>query len=291
MAIKRKLRMVPGNKKTEELYAEAYETFKAKINKSRFAGVVFDYDGTLVDARKKNDPPTQNIVDKINNLLQNGILVAFATGRGKSIREALTKKYVINKKYWDDVLVGYYNGSEIARLSDEKAPSIKHDEDSKLYCLYNAVKNNEVLKQLKLNYTLRGKQLTIEPLESTPETFLYDLLSNIVSTGFYEGLKVVRSSHSVDVISSETSKLSVVSELKKQLKDGSKILTVGDRGRWPGNDYALLSTDCSLSVDEVSEKIDSCWNLCPAGVKGVQGVAYLLGKMKCENGLISFKSL
>ena len=62
------------------------------------------------------------------------------------------------------------------------------------------------------------------------------------------------------------------------------MLTIGDRGRWPGNDYNLLSTDFSLSVDEVSFSQMSCWNLCMPGECGVQGTLYYLRSIEVENG-------
>ena len=46
------------------------------------------------------------------------------------------------------------------------------------------------------------------------------------------------------------------------------MLIVGDRGRWPGNDYELLREPYSLGVDEVSVDPSTCWNLASPGQRG-----------------------
>jgi len=64
------------------------------------------------------------------------------------------------------------------------------------------------------------------------------------------------------------------------------VLCVGDRGRWPGNDYALLSGPHSLSVDEVSPDPGSCWNLAIPGCRGAAAaIAYLKCLRKTKDGL------
>lgn len=34
-----------------------------------------------------------------------------------------------------------------------------------------------------------------------------------------------------------------------------------DSGQWPGNDFELLSSNNSLSVDSVSSLYETCWNM------------------------------
>lgn len=60
----------------------------------------------------------------------------------------------------------------------------------------------------------------------------------------------------------------------------SRILCIGDKGRWPGNDFDLLSEPFSLSVDEVSSDPVTCWNLAPAGYRGIQATLYYLDHMR-----------
>jgi len=74
----------------------------------------------------------------------------------------------------------------------------------------------------------------------------------------------------MDVVAPGVSKQSVVDRVGQLVpgRGDAPILCVGDRGLWPGNDYALLGTPHSLSVDEVSPDPGSCWNLARPGRRG-----------------------
>ena len=56
----------------------------------------------------------------------------------------------------------------------------------------------------------------------------------------------------------------------------------GDKGRWPGNDVDLLANPLGISVDEVSEDLDTCWNLAPAGVLGPQAMLYYMSRISTD---------
>ena len=93
-----------------------------------------------------------------------------------------------------------------------------------------------------------------------------------------EGLKVVVSTRSVDVIPMTTTKLTVLRALNG-IRPDSTFLCIGDRPRWPGNDAELLTHDFSLSVDEVAGSPTGVWNLAPAGVLGSAALRYYLGQI------------
>ncbi len=96
---------------------------------------------------------------------------------------------------------------------------------------------------------------------------------------------ITRSSHSIDIVASGVSKKNVVRHLQDQVR-GHDILTIGDRGKWPGNDYALLSTPMGLSVDEVSVDPSNCWNLAEPGQRGIAVTRMYLGALdSAEKGL------
>lgn len=290
IAIKRKRKLAPSgyDKKSEELWREAYRRFTKYLSAMDVGGIVLDYDGTVVDSDKRWDPPSNDIRDEIVRILESGVRLGFATGRGKSIRADLQK--VIPKKYWNRVIIGYYNGSEIKELSDNRNLSSAQDPTRDLKLLYKKIKNNIFLSKLA-KFDQKGYQLTVKRDEDSAlsETFLWDLVQDEFYK--YEPHKgeVLRSSHSIDIIALNISKLSVVEEIKKAIGDKSKILTIGDRGRWPGNDASLLKESLSLSVDEVSYSPDTCWNLCPAGVRGAQGTLYYFQRLKIRNnGTLKF---
>jgi hypothetical protein len=100
-------------------------------------------------------------------------------------------------------------------------------------------------------------------------------------------ITIVESSHSLDVIPRKiASKNHVIGHCKKLCKEvgvTEEVLCIGDKGQWPGNDYALLANEFSLSVGEVSSVPETGWNLCPPGLRDEKAIAYLFGKMKMYN--------
>lgn len=76
----------------------------------RFRAIVFDYDGVLCRSTKKNKPPESEIVRHVISLLEHGIIVGIATGRGGSVRDSF--RGVIPKKLQSSMYLGLYNGGE-----------------------------------------------------------------------------------------------------------------------------------------------------------------------------------
>ena len=81
-----------------------------------------------------------------------------------------------------------------------------------------------------------------------------------------DGLSTVASSHSVDILPAGTSKTAVVDTLDKE--HSGSVLRIGDQGSAGGNDFELLSTGLSVSVDRVSSSLETCWNLGASGLYG-----------------------
>jgi hypothetical protein len=79
-------------------------------------------------------------------------------------------------------------------------------------------------------------------------------------------------------------KLAVVDEVKQRVPKGTEVLCIGDLGAWPGNDSALLSHWPSLSVDEVSASMATCWNIAPAGMRGADVVLLYLQALRVSKG-------
>jgi hypothetical protein len=79
-----------------------------------------------------------------------------------------------------------------------------------------------------------------------------------------------------------SSKLRVVEQVQHQ--SGGAVLAIGDRGCWPGNDYELLSSPLSLSVDEVSADPETAWNVAPAGARGIEALVSYLNGAKIAKG-------
>ena len=89
-------------------YSEACQRFVKQLNKGKFTTVVFDYDGTLSASNQTSrfaNGLCDEIRDALKPLLENGIQIVVATGRGKSVGESFQES--IDQKYWPQTKVGY----------------------------------------------------------------------------------------------------------------------------------------------------------------------------------------
>ena len=92
-----------------------------------------------------------------------------------------------------------------------------------------------------------------------------ELLGNVIPPNY-----VHRSAHSVDILNAHNSKAQIPQEIQRLLGvTGNEVLRIGDLGDWGGNDFDLLNEGLSLSVDRVSSRLDTCWNLGAPGSKGI----------------------
>ena len=274
--------------KLEELdyWQTALNSFRTRLLDAQFAGVIFDYDGTIVDVRERTCPPSRKMTAELVRLLEIGAWIAVATGRGASVRRDLQS--CLPSCFWDRVLVGYYNGAEIAQLNENDAPdgsNVPNGSLSDVAALLHAYPEiDRFAKQ-----TNRRFQITLEAAHALPENRLWDLAQHAILSTAAKDCRVFRSGHSVDIVAtSVSSKIKVVKQLHKRL--GNKpILVIGDQGKWPGNDYELLSSPFSLSVDAVSIDPKTCWNLAQLGQRGPVVTLSYLEALKYDMGRIQFK--
>jgi hypothetical protein len=83
-------------------------------------------------------------------------------------------------------------------------------------------------------------------------------------------------------------KLNVLARLRERTGD-APILSIGDRGRWPRNDYELLRGAFALSVDEMSVDPATCWNLAECGQRGVAATLEYLRALEGHRGALRFR--
>jgi len=259
LAISRKIGMSPTLQQLEEYYP-FYSEYIKQLNSTKFGMIIFDYDATLISPFDKESPPTSNIASIINEILSKGFIIGIASGRGKSIRHSMRK--IIKRKYWSQVILGFYNSGVIDFLDSKEDPCISKDTDSNLKEIELVLKADKLLKRLIIE--LRPTQLSIHLSENS--TIERQRIIEIIASPEFTLLKLVESSHSIDIISKSVSKSNIISEaipilIEKNL--AQNILKIGDRGAFPGNDFELLSEPYSLSVDKCSMNVDRCWNLAP----------------------------
>lgn len=292
IAITRKVGCSLAELCSEELkhWAEAYRSFNERLRQAAFGAVVFDYDGTLCDRRERFDGPPRDIGAALVQLLKHRIAIGIATGRGRSAKLDLRK--LIPAEHWEQILIGYYNGSDIAPLSDDGHP---HKLGPTHYALEPIKDALETYKRFysELRYECRPMQITVEPSNGTEWDRIRRVLMSITAKDASStAVRTLESSHSIDILAPGVSKLNLVvaSEgLARQIGNSGSVLCIGDRGEWPGNDHDLLSTPYSLSVDRVSPDPMTCWNLCLAGHRGVQGTLEYLRSKVASGGVLRLK--
>ncbi len=261
-------------------WQSAYKAFNSNLRKAAFVGAVLDFDGTIVDARNRTLPPAEDIMQTIIRLIENGFALAIATGRGKSVRKSL--RDALPEALWPRVTVGYYNGFEIAPLSDDDTPNSSARPSHELAAVASRLRAQpEVV--LCAAQTDRAHQITLEPRHALREDHLWLLAHQAILSEGVSGVHIVRSSHSIDIIDAKRAKGAVVDAMRESAGDGA-ILCVGDRGRWPGNDHELLAEPFSLSVDEVSLDPATCWHLGPIGSRGPSVLLGYLERLQLRNG-------
>ncbi len=244
----------------------AYRRFVDKLAKATFGAVLLDYDGTLCDKDDRFSGPRDEVARELTGLLHRGIVLGIATGRGDSARTDLQK--VLPRHLWDNVLLGYYNGSYLGRLSNDFNPDSSGTPADSLKSIADALSTHPIISYLT-ECKLGHNQVSVRPLSPIGEELVWRLVQQLAQI---HGLAALRSSHSIDVLPPEVSKRSLLNRVCSILPEGRSVLSIGDKGQWPGNDFDLLNTPYSLSVDEVSADPDTCWNIAPPGHRGVQAL-------------------
>jgi fructoselysine-6-P-deglycase FrlB-like protein len=264
-------------------WTAAHGAFVRGIRAAEFGAVVLDYDGTLCEPWEKKTGPGPQVRERLLALLEGGITIGIATGRGKSVRTDLQR--LIPEGLWRQILVGYYNGSDIALLSDDERP-LTSPIDPTLGPVAEWISANPSLAQLA-KHEIRPRQISVEPVRASAWAQAKLALAEGLRRSGAPGVRIVESSHSIDIIAPGVTKVAVAEACLAGAGD-REVLCIGDRGRWPGNDYDLLSGPHSLSVDTVSPDPGSCWNLCPPGHRGVQGTLDYLGRLRIDSGFATF---
>jgi fructoselysine-6-P-deglycase FrlB-like protein len=291
MAIRRKIAasspMRPSPEKTERV-GQQVDKWVRRLTDESYGGIVFDYDDTLCGPSNRFTCLDPDVSQDLAELLEKGITIGVATGRGKSARLALCES--IPKRYWKSVVIGYYNGSVVSNLADESAPDLTALCDPRLVEA-KALLLGRLGDLIEGGATLRADQLTIEFASSLDLGRLAAAVREILmESAKCRMLRLVHSTRSIDILTERATKIAVLARVQGSLPTGLQTLAIGDSGRCPGNDYELLSHPFSLSCDTVSPALDSCWNLLSPGCRGRDGlVQYLSHVTVCAPGLFGLE--
>lgn len=283
--IQRKLWALPKVSEDGRALRVGVDKFLRAARAAKIGALALDYDGTLCSKDDRFRDLRDDIVAECARLLNAGVRLGIATGRGKSVRDELQK--ALDKKLWPLVHLGYYNGTDIGALEDDSSPSKDGPEHQALTRAHHLLATDAWLTATA-KLTPRRHQIAVEPMGPVRTDALAAHVMALLAPLDGEGVRIVVSSHSLDVLGPMRGKGSLVAWLRHQIGDGREVLCIGDRGAWPGNDYALLAEPLSLSVDEVSSMSNVCWNLAPHGVSGPAATLLYLRAIKARGGVGTF---
>lgn len=253
-------------------WLDKLRSFRQRLNNSNIQGLIFDYDGTLINSNQANDRIRLELVKHILYLLDSGIPVGVATGRGPSVRHEMRRN--LPSRLYSRVLIGYYSGDQVGNLNQTNCPDQSDSVCEELQPFL------AILDQLRMiaRVTFRRRQIIAEPSSGINVMSLWQQVSDLIEHHSLSNIRVVRSCRSVDILAPNVSKASLLKHMRNTYDFSGPILCVGDQGSSAGNDYDLLSTPYSLSVDQVSSDPNTCWNL-TMGISGVRGTLYYLNQM------------
>ena len=238
-----------------------------KLIGRNYKGIIFDYDGTLHDKYNISEIE-ERIFIKLNELLDNNIIIGIATGRGKSVKAELREK--LDRRYWNNVPIAYYNGGVIGRLDDDIKPNKKDVVMPKAF--------KEIISKLQISGMEENPyQLTLLKDELNITSVEFDLIKEKIIE--IKDVKVMMTNHSIDIIPIQSSKRNIFSACKHLEED---FLVIGDSGGLGGNDYELLCGDTGLSVDYVSDAVNSCWNYALPGMRNLEATEYYLSMIDIQ---------
>lgn len=266
-------------------YSAALDAWLAALAAVRFQAVVIDYDGTVCSTQGRFELPTDDVQQELLRLLDGGLHLGFATGRGKSLHADLRRWVPSN--HWSKITLGLYNGALVIDGLDRAVPT-PGDRTADLGELAHRLDAQPLADMVKIE--VRPWQLSVEPVTGAGigvETISRWVTENVAAAP-HLAVKLVRSGHSVDVVDEATTKTVVLEHLEERV---GHCLAVGDRGEVGGNDFELLAArPWTLSVDRCSGDETRCWNLAPPGVSGPGGLVRALRRLRLRRDGWQFRT-
>lgn len=269
-----------------ERWLPSLESYRTTLAQADISAVVFDFDGTLIESSRRYEPMDATAVRELRRLLEGGIRIGIATGRGDSCGNALRTQ--LPPDLWDHILMGYYNGAciqPLAKAEVDAAPTDPIIEEARRRI------EQHVLQTNRGRCRVYPTQCSVSVLDgrSLSEAWCH-VSAALRDLEESDQIRIWMSSHSIDVVLAGVSKQNVVSFVASQANClPEQVLCVGDRGQWPGNDTELLEMPLSLSADQCSDRPDRCWNLAGLARRQVVATCYQLQLFDASAGALRFR--
>lgn len=269
-------------------WVDAGFEFISRLEAARFKGVVCDFDGTCCYTARRVDGLDASLLNELTRLIDGGVRIAFATGRGDSLQDDLRGK--LPRHYWPRILIGYCSGSSTAWLDEDFDAA---QPDDRFALLQSWLTEHRMVSGLAADLKVIGGQMSIRLTDNLSKTAITSAIRYWLEENQYAGWRVFCSGHSVDVLTEKVGKRYVASKFAHLIgADPEKqILRIGDSGDFGGNDHELLSAGLGLSVAAASPLMASCWNLLAPDVHGAAGTCHYLSALKVQDGEARFSEI
>lgn len=253
----------------------------AALESQTFRAIVFDYDGTLCHSQRRNAPPPPDIVNHLRTLVDAGVIVGIASGRGGSIQECLASQ--LPAVMLNQIQLGLYNGGWIDNASGPPAPPRETSE-----FLSHVIRIVRRLQALGVPIQdirpTHPYQVSVRFREGLATEQMWFVIADSLRQAGLDISSMHRSKHSVDILAPGVGKSRLIAHIIQRFKaDPYEILTMGDQGAWPGNDADLLEHRFSLSVDMPSRRMDRGWKLAPAHKRDVDATLWYLDRVQLSS--------
>jgi hypothetical protein len=264
-------------------FSSAGRSFAVKVSLGNIKALICDFDGTFCETDKRFDGLDPCLIEATQRILQHGVPIAFATGRGDSLLNDLRKK--IDRQYWHNVFIGYYSGSHISSLDQE--PQFP-PADPRFNDLLKWLGSMGICAQIEAEPKVNCGQLGLRCGNNAARYEAVTAIRLWIKENLYQGWRVYCSGHSIDVLAEWVGKKLVVDFVARRfsLNPDSEVLRLGDSGQFDGNDYELLCEGLGLSVLAVSPDPATCWNFLPIDRRGVVGTQYYLNNLQLADGKV-----
>lgn len=257
-------------------YRDAYFDWVQLANAAELNGLVLDYDGTVVRTTDRYEVPTRAIQEALIGVLEMGVPVAFATGRGESLYRSLREWVPPN--LWCRVLLGLHSGAWMQELSEDlEVPAIA--ESAALQALQILIESGTA------DVVSTGRQISIRPRVPIGRNQLRELVASL--TASVPGIRIAASAHSVDLTEHGVTKQAVLEHFESL---HGAAFAIGDQGGVDGNDFELLSaTRHSISVDQCSSDPTRCWAVTNSSITGPDALAVVLRSISVRRSRASLR--
>ena len=256
----------------------AVDAFRQSLEKQHF--------GTLCSSQSKNKPPSVEVVNHLLRLIEAGVLVGVASGRGNSIQQDLWSTFP--ESAWPRIQLGLYNGGWIGDLATPIPQEAGRSEFlSHVTRIVERLKAIGVpIKEIRANHPY---QISVRFIDGVQAEGMWFVVADALRQAGLDLSSVVRSKHSVDILRRGVDKSHLIAHIIQKFKiDPYEILTMGDQGAWPGNDSSLLEHRYSLSVDVPSRRLDRAWKIAPPSKRDVDATLWYLNRATISANTSSF---